>query len=37
MREEKKSAGDRALERMGEEYLQLVEKGRKDKEKKRHD
>jgi hypothetical protein len=37
VRDEKKSVGDRALERMGEEYLQLVEKGRKDKEKKCHD
>jgi hypothetical protein len=36
VRDEKKSVGDRALERMGEEYL-LVEKGRKDKEKKCHD
>jgi hypothetical protein len=33
MLEKRKSAGDRALERMGEEYLQLVEKRRKDKEK----
>ena len=37
MREERKSAGDKALERMGEEYLELVEKRRKDKEKKNHD
>jgi hypothetical protein len=33
MQEERKSAGDRALERIGEEYLQLVEKRRKDKKK----
>ncbi len=37
MQEERKSASDRALERMGEEYLELVEKRRKDNEKKNHD
>lgn len=33
MQEERKSASDRTLEKIGEEYLQLVEKRRKDKEK----